>query len=293
MKKSGDRRIFNFIGYTVVTIITLLCILPFLLILSGSLTREDLIYIQGYRLIPEKVSFEAYKMVFDAPLLILNAFGITVSLVVLGTALGLFLTAMGGYIIQRKDFKYRNIFSFFIYFTTLFSGGLVPFYILMVTYFHMKDNYLALLLPPLLNVFYILVMKSFMQSIPDAVIESAKIDGAGELTIFIKIVLPMSSSALATIGLFIALGYWNDWYNAMLFINKQHLIPLQYYLYNIINKAEALNMLAATTGVAVADMPRESFKLAMTVVVIVPVMCVYPFVQRYFVKGVTLGAVKG
>lgn len=199
---------------------------------------------------------------------------------------------------KEKDFKWRNKVSFFFYFTTLFSGGLVPWYILMVKYLGLKDSYLSLLLPPLLSVFNIIIMKSYMSGIPQALTESAKIDGAGDFTIFMKVILPLVKPALATIGMFIALGYWNDWYNSMLFINNENLYSLQYYLYKIVNNIEAYKTILAQAGGGTSlgstiNMPSESLKMALTIIVTGPIILVYPFIQKYFVSGVTIGAVKG
>lgn len=297
MKKSTDIKIFNIISYTIILIIALMCLIPFLLVLMGSLTEEKEIIMNGYSLFPNKISLSAYKTALQEPMAIVRAYGVTVSLTVLGTALGLFIVSMTGYVLQRKDFEWRNKVSFFFYFTTLFSGGLVPWYILMVKYLHLKDNYLALLLPPLLSVFNIIIMKSYIAGIPQALTESAKIDGAGDFQIFIKVILPLIKPALATIGLFIALGYWNDWYNSMLFINNEKLFSLQYYLYKIVNNIEAYkNILAQTGGSSIGsviEMPTESLKMALAMIVTGPIILLYPFVQKYFVSGVTIGAVKG
>ncbi|THF83387.1 carbohydrate ABC transporter permease [Cohnella fermenti] len=288
-----DRLLFNVLGYTFLGLLCLLCLVPLLLVVSGSLSGEEQLVRNGFRLLPQKLSLDGYRMVFKAPGDIVRAFGVSLLVLVAGTSLGAFLTAMTSYVIGRKDFKYRNYFSFYIYFTSVFSGGLVPWYLLMVNYYHMKDSVLALIVPLLMNVFYILVMKSFFASIPEAIIESGKIDGAGELRIFLTLMLPIAKPGLATIALFIGLGYWNDWANAMLFIRDPNLVPLQYYLYNLMNKTEMLNNLAGKTGMPIPDIPKETFKLAMTVIVIAPVFFVYPFLQRFIVSGVTIGSVKG
>lgn len=298
MKKSKEMKAFNIISYTVITIVALLCLIPFLMVLIGSFTLEKEIIANGFSFFPKNFSMEAYKTALKEPMAILRAYGVTASLTVLGTAIGLFIVAMTGYVLQRKDFKWRNKVSFFFYFTTLFSGGLVPWYILMVKYLGLKDSYLALLLPPLLSVFNIIIMKSYMSGIPQALTESAKIDGAGDFTIFMKIILPLAKPALATIGMFIALGYWNDWYNSMLFINNENLYSLQYYLYKIVNNIEAYKTILAQAGGGTAlgstiNMPSESLKMALTIIVTGPIILVYPFIQKYFVSGVTIGAVKG
>lgn len=295
-RSSLDIKVFNVVSYIVLSFIALCCLIPFIIVVSGSFTSEQYILKNGFSLIPKDFSIEAYKVALENPLAVLTAYGVTISLTVIGSALGLFITAMTAYVLTRKDFEWRNKFSFYFYFTTLFSGGLVPWYILMVKYLHLKDNYLALLLPPLLNVFNMLVMKSYMSGIPDAITESAKIDGAGDFTIFIKLILPLAKPALATIGLFIALGYWNDWYNSMLFIQNEKLYSLQYFLYKIVNNVEAYKNILAQTGGSVnvnMELPSESLKMALTVIVTGPIILLYPFVQKYFVQGITIGAVKG
>jgi len=296
MKKSRDVKILNVLSYTVIIVVALLCIIPFLIVIAGSFTEEKTILANGFSLFPKVLSLDAYRTALKEPAEIIRAYGVTTSLTIIGTITGLFIVAMTAYVLQRKDFEWRNKFSFFFYFTTLFSGGLVPWYILMVKYLNFKNSYLALLVPLLLNVFNILVMKSYISGIPQALTESAKIDGAGDFEIFIKIILPLSKPALATVGLFIALGYWNDWYNCMLFINNEKLYSLQYYLYKIVNNIEAYKNIIAQTGGnvgMVVDLPSESLKMALTVIVTGPIILLYPFVQKYFVQGITIGAVKG
>ncbi|MBX9138332.1 MULTISPECIES: carbohydrate ABC transporter permease [unclassified Clostridium] len=298
MKKSKDIKAFNIISYTVISIVALVCLIPFLMVIIGSFTAESEIVANGFSFFPKELSIEAYKTALKEPIAILKAYGVTASLTVIGTAIGLFIVAMTAYVLQRKDFKWRNKVSFFFYFTTLFSGGLVPWYILMVKYLGLKDSYLSLLLPPMLSVFNIIIMKSYMGGIPQALTESAKIDGAGDFTIFVKIILPLAKPALATIGMMIALGYWNDWYNSMLFINNENLYSLQYYLYKIVNNIEAYKTILAQAGGGTSlgstiNMPSESLKMALTIIVTGPIILVYPFIQKYFVSGVTIGAVKG
>ena len=298
MKKSKDIKAFNILSYTLIALVAIICLIPFLMVVVGSFTAEKEIIANGFSFFPKELSLEAYKTALKEPMAILRAYGVTASLTVIGTAIGLFIVAMTAYVLQRKDFKWRNKVSFFFYFTTLFSGGLVPWYILMVKYLGLKDSYLSLLLPPLLSVFNIIIMKSYMSGIPQALTESAKIDGAGDFTIFMKVILPLVKPALATIGMFIALGYWNDWYNSMLFINNENLYSLQYYLYKIVNNIEAYKTILAQAGGGTSlgstiNMPSESLKMALTIIVTGPIILVYPFIQKYFVSGVTIGAVKG
>lgn len=284
-------RAFHAIGYCYILFFTLVCLFPVILVLSGSFTDESSIYRDGYQLIPKVFSTDAYSFLFRDSERIVNAYTVTIFVTFVGTVVGLFLTAMSAYVLLRKDFKYRNFFSFFFYFTTMFSGGLVPVYILMVRYLELKDTYLALILPLLISAFNIILMRNFMKTVPEAIIESAKIDGAGDFTIFIRLILPLSIPALATIGLFLAITYWNDWMLAMLYVESQEKYPLQFMLYEILRSAEYIRDLSyVSQGMTV---PSESFKMATAVVVTGPIILAYPFVQKFFVKGLTIGAVKG
>lgn len=297
-KRSGvkklDRTLFSAIGYTSLTVMALLCLLPFLLVVSSSMTDEQTIILKGYQFIPVDFSGEAFRILFKYPDQMIHAYVVTIGVTVVGTATGLFLTSMTAYALSRKDFKWRNKFSFFFFFTTLFNGGLVPWYLLIVNYLHMKDTALALVVPMVLNVFYIIVMKSFLNGIPEAIVESAKIDGAGDFRIYAQLILPLSKPALATIGLFLALAYWNDWYNALLFVSDDKLMPLQYYLYKMLGNMDGMRKAMMGAGAVVTTaIPTESLKMAMTVVATGPILLAYPLVQRFFVQGLTIGAVKG
>ncbi|MGE5549724.1 MAG: carbohydrate ABC transporter permease [Bacteroidota bacterium] len=295
MRKSMDVILFNIIAYSLLGILALLCVLPFIMLVSGSFSEESLILRTGYGLLPKGFSLRAYEVIFSNPQKILTAYGVSIFVSCAACILALLLISMTAYVLSRKDFRSRNFFAFLFYFTTLFNGGLVPFYILMVRYLHLKNNLLALILPGILNIFFLFIMRNFMtNSIPDALIESAKIDGAGDFNIYFKIVLPLVKPALATIGLFELLGHWNNWYNAMLYIQKEYLYPLQYLLYLLLASARAAGQ-DFTMGLSdvVQETPAETLKLAMTVVVIGPIVLAYPFVQKYFVKGITIGAIKG
>ncbi len=288
-----ERRVLNVVGGLIVGVVSLLCLLPFVLVISGSFSSQASIVKYGFGLFPREFSLDAYKLVFTVPERILLAYRNTILYTIAGTALGLFLTAMTGYALNRKDFAWRNGFSFFFYFTTLFSGGLVPSYLLMMS-LHMKNNPLAIVLPGLLSVFNILIMRNFMNTIPDAISESAKVDGANDFVIFVKLILPLLKPALATIGLFLALSYWNSWYSCMLYISDYHLYTLQYYLYNTLNKAEEIRRLISLgVDTGTESPPSETMKFALTCVATGPIILLYPFVQKYFVKGITIGAVKG
>lgn len=293
-----DKKVLLLIGYIFTGIIAVLCFIPFWMVLVASFTPEKLIVKNGFGLFPSEFSLDAYETVFKDPLVIGRAYLTTIILTLVGSILGVLINAMTAYVLQRKDFDWRNKFSFFFYFTTLFNGGLVPSYVLMIRYLNMKNNYLALLLPLLFNVFNLLVMRSYMSNVPDALTEAAKIDGCGDFRVFWQIMLPLSKPAIATVCLFIALAYWNDWYNAMLYINDETMYPLQYFLYQQVNNIEAYKKILAEMGGGAAvsgaiDLPTQSLKMALTVVVTGPIILAYPFAQKYFVQGITIGAVKG
>ena len=289
-----DRVLFNILSYAVLTALSAACLLPFLLVLSGSVSEQYSIQLHGYRLFPETISLDAYKMLFRIPQELLRAYGVTIFVTAVGTVLGLWLTSMAAYVLSSRDFRFRYQVSFFFYFTTLFSGGVIPTYILIVNYLNLKDNLLALILPGMLTPWFIMLMRNFIKSIPFTIIEAAKIDGAGDWRIYMHIVLPLSKAGLATIGLFIALNYWNDWYHASLYINSEALYPLQYLLYRMLSNAEYMKQ-AAAAGVFLegASMPTETLKMATAIVVTGPILLLYPFIQRYFVKGIMIGGVKG
>lgn len=293
VKLSTSSKLFYILAYVSVGLMALICIVPFIVLISGSFTSENYIRTQGYSLFINEFSTKAYELIFRNPVTVFRAYGISILITGVGTILGTLLITMTAYVICRKDFKYRNHFSFFFYFTTLFNGGMVSTYIFYIQYLKLKDSLWALILPGLFNVFYLLIMRSFVNTIPPSLIEASKIDGAGEYRIFFQVVFPLLKPGLATVGLFMALGYWNDWYNAMLYINSNTKFPLQYMLYNLLQQTQALARIASQSGISVADLPSNSLKMAMAIVATGPILLVYPFVQKYFVKGITVGSVKG
>lgn len=276
----------------------LICLVPVLLVLAISFTPENTLVSEGYALIPSKLSFEAYRFVFGNTGQILRAYGITIMVTVIGTLLSLTLITLYAYPISRKELKYRKFFTFFLFFTMLFSGGLIPTYMIYTKLIHIKDTYAALVMPMLMGAWNVLVMKSFFQSsIPDEVIESVKIDGGGDWTVFLKIVLPLSLPGLATIALFVSVAYWNDWMMPLYYITDQKKYNLQYLLYSIMNNIQYLSEHASDVNQggmgALQNIPSEGARMAMCIMALGPVVLVYPFLQKYFVKGLTVGAVKG
>jgi len=293
IKRPFDELMFQGVGYVVVGFFAVMCIIPFMMIISSSMTSETYILRNGYTLIPRDFSIEGYKLIFMAPMTMVRAYGITIFVTVVGTVIGVFIAAMTGYVLQRPDFTWRNPVSFFIFFTTLFNGGLVPWYILITQYLHMKNSVWALIIPSTISVWNILLAKGFIRSIPYAITESAKIDGCGDFKIFMLLIMPLSKPVIATIGLFTALGYWNDWFHAMLFITDKNLYPLQYYLYKLLGDIQEMRRIMEEAGLYFPSFPVESMKMALTVVVTGPIIFLYPFVQKYFIQGLTIGSVKG
>jgi putative aldouronate transport system permease protein len=294
IKDTQSIKAFHMVSYCLLTILAIFCILPLWLVLAGSFSSDESIIRKGYSLIPRDFTLEAYKFLFTFPEDIIRAYTVSIGVTVIGTLLGLFLISMAGYVLQRKDLKHRNQISFFIYFTTIFQGGLIPWYILVVNYLHLNNTYFILILVGLSSPFLIILMRSFIKaSIPSEMIESAKIDGAGDFKIYFSIVLPLAKPALATVGLFLALNYWNDWFSVSLFIEDKAKYNLQFFMYNMLTQAQVISKLVTSGAASSIRVPSETAKLAISVIAIGPIVLLYPFLQRFFVKGLTLGAVKG
>ena len=281
-------------AYIFITLFALACLIPFVLMVSASFSTETTITKNGFAILPQGFTTAAYDLVFKSPRILVGSYVVTIVMTAVGTLIGLFIVAMTGYSLQRKDFPFRNGIMFFIYFTTLFSAGLAPTYLWMTQYLNLKDSYLAVLLPLLMSPWLIILMKNFVKSIPYEITESGKMDGAGDFKIFVSLILPMLKPALATIGLFIALGYWNEWYNSMLYLSSSvEYKPLQNYLYGIVNQAAALKNSVAGANVPAGQLPTTTLKMATAVLATGPIIFLYPFVQKYFIAGITVGAVKG
>ena len=294
IKKTTSTIIFNVIAYVLLALGSIVCVVPFLMILSGSFTDNHTILTQGYSILPRDVTIDAYKTIFKAPKDIFQAYKMTIYYTIVGTFVGLMMITLTAYVISRKEFKYRNKISFLIYFTSIFGGGMIPWYLMYANVLGLKGSTLAIWFPALMSPFLIILMRTFiMGSVPDAITESAKIDGTGHVKIFFQIVMPVLGPGLATVGLFLALGYWNDWYRSSMFSTSSKTWELQFYLYDLLNATTALKQMSQSTSISTADLPTQSVKLAMAVVATGPVLLFYPFVQRYFVSGITVGAVKG
>lgn len=283
----------NIVGYLLIGIFALICVIPFYLVIVASFTSNNSLIRNGYPLILTEIDLQSYLLCLKNPTAILRSYGTTIGVTLVGTFCSVIMATMTGYVLSRKDFPWRNKISFFFFFTTLFNGGLVPWYMLCVRYLKFKNSYLGLILPLMFSVWNMIIAKSFMAGIPSEITESAKIDGANDMVIYVKLILPLTKPLIATLGLFSALAYWNDWYNCMLFITDEDMFTLQYYLQRVLGSAEAMRIVAEKSGIALTSIPLEGMKMAMTVIATGPIVLLYPFVQRYFVKGLTIGAVKG
>jgi len=296
LKKTPDHVVFDIVSYGLTFIFGMMCLIPFYLIFISSFASDSALLRNGYRLIPKEFSLNSYQWVFKSPQRIFLAYRNTIFVTVTGTALSVLLSTMTGYVLARKDFPWRNGFSLFYFFTTLFNGGLVPWYILCTQYLGFKNKFISMILPMAFPVWNMIIAKNYMKGIPYEIIESAKVDGANDILIFFRLILPVATPLIATLGLFSALTYWNDWYNCMLFVTDKNKQNLQYFLQEMLGSIEALKQLIAKGESSVLDnvtLPQAGIKMAMTCVVVGPIIFLYPMIQKYFIKGLTIGAVKG
>ena len=277
-------------------LLSLACIVPILLVAAVSITSESSITLNGYRFIPESFSWEAYRYLWQEGKVVAHAYGVTIFVTVVGTVVSLLVTSLFAYPLARKDFAYRKLFAFLIVFTLLFHGGMVSWYMVTTQILHLKNSLAALIIPYLFNGWYVMILRTFfMTTIPDAVLESAKIDGAGEFRIFFSIVLRLSLPGRATVGLFSAIVYWNDWWLPLMLITDDKIMNMQYLLYKAQSKADFLSSANALNygATAMTAPPSLTLRMALAVIGIGPIVLAYPFFQKYFVQGLTIGAVKG
>ena len=290
-------RVFQVLANTLMVILAICALAPFFLMLMSSLTDEQVLIANGYSFFPEKLSTYAYEYLFVQSGSVARGYLISMSVTVVGTLCNLFITLLYAYPLSRKELPGRQIFAFYLFFTMLFSGGLVPAYLMWTQTFHIRNTVIALLVPGLLmSPFNVIMMRTyFTTNIPDEVIDAARVDGAGEFGILFKVVFPMALPITATIGLLVGLAYWNDWMNGLYYINDDKLYSIQVLLMKIQRNLDQLRQQAqnGSGNVNMADLPSTSVRMALTVMGILPVMIIYPFLQRYFVKGITLGAVNG
>lgn len=288
----------NALFHVVFIIISLLCVIPVLFVLSISFSSEAAINEYGYRLIPKVFSAESYLFLLKQGSVILRALGVSLFVTITGTVLGTLLTTTMGYVLSRSQYRLRGFLTWVVFIPMVFNGGMVSSYYVNANLLGLKNNIWALILPLAVSSFNVIICKTFFKStIPDSIVESAKIDGASQLKIFFKIVLPISLPVLATIGLFLCFTYWNDWFQSMLYIDDSRLNSLQALLTQIMGNVDYLSQNAASLGVSAAElaknMPKEGARMAIAILIVLPIACAYPFFQRYFISGLTVGAVKG
>jgi len=296
MMDSKKSRCYQAVINVILLLVTLIIVLPFVLVFLSSLTDENVLIRNGYSFFPEKFSFYAYQYIIRQGDKILRAYGVTILVTVVGTVLNIAMSALMAYPLSVKTLPHRRAITFFIFFTMLFNGGLVPTYLIYTKYLHIADTIWALIVPSLLvNAFQVMLVRNyFATSIPESLLESAKLDGAGEMSIFRLIVLPLSKPILATVGLMMALAYWNNWTNGLYYLNDPALYSIQNVLNAINNNIAALTSMAGS-GLYInkSDIPTLTARMAIAVLGVLPMLIIYPFFQRYFVKVISLGAVKG
>nr|WP_255654504.1 carbohydrate ABC transporter permease [Cohnella sp. REN36] len=285
-------RLFLLLMYAVLSAFALFCFIPFWIVFINSFADESLLQTAGYQLLPGKFSLHAYEFLLSGKQ-VFRSYGITIIVTIAGTALGVLVTAAYAYTLSHRKVKYRNILSFLTFLTMLFGAGLVGFYMLIANWLHLKDTVWALILPYLLNPFYAFILVSYYRTLPYELNEAATVDGANDLYIFFRIIWPISLPAIATVSLFYALQYWNDWYLSLLFIDNYKMLPLQMMIRQLMSN---LNVMAYVSGSQTqynVIVPTYGMQLAIVCITIGPIVFVYPFIQRFFIKGLTLGSVKG
>lgn len=280
----------NFAVHGVLCLVGLTCLIPLVLVVSISLSDELRLAKEGYRLLPVGFTTFAYEYILQEPGQILRAYGVTSFVTAVGTVTGLLVCALLAWPLARKDFRLRGPLSFYVFFTLLFNGGMVPFYILVTRYLGLKDNILVLILPYMVTAWYVLIIRTSFSQLPTELLDAARIDGAGEWRIFFRIVVPLSKPVLATIGLFFVLRFWNDWFLALLFVDDSALYPLQYLLYVLMAN---INIMAANPQTTGMPIPTLSARMAMAVLAFGPALFTFLLLQKYFVRGITIGGLKG
>lgn len=277
-------------------LLALFCLLPLVFVISISFSNEKDLIRNGYAMFPRVFSLEAYKMILKEPAQLLRSYSVSIFISSVGSVLALTISSMIGYVLTRKDFKASRIITFMIFFPLLFQAGLVPFYIYVVKFLRLKNTLTILIIPYLVIPWLVLLLKGFMAQIPRSVIESGWLDGASEITIFFRIIAPMSKAALATVGLFYLLTFWNDWWLSLLFITDKAKLPLQLLLQRLLSNAEFMRSAmfqSSGVGVDLTDLPTDTARMATALLVAGPILVVFPFFQRFLVRGITVGSIKG
>jgi putative aldouronate transport system permease protein len=281
------------LAYVAIGLFVIAAIIPFMTIVSTSLTDEQYIRANGFDIFPHAITLDAYKYVLGRGSSILGAYQVTLFVTFAGTAFSLLLTTMMAFALSRREWRMSVPISFFVYFTMLFNGGIVPWYIVTTKYLHLYDSLASLIVPYAINAFNLIVLRSFFSTIDNAIFEAARIDGANDIKLLFNIALPLAMPGLATIGLFYSISYWNDWWLALMLVSDRELYPLQLLIRAITSNISYAASSGVNSSIAAAAIPKEGVKMATTVLTIGPIILLYPFLQRYFVKGLTIGSVKG
>ncbi len=290
-----ESKSFNRVATIILTFLVIVTLLPIVLLVIASFTKEQVLVQNGYTFFPKALSLDAYYYMVKQGAVIVRSYGVSFLVTVLGTVMSVVVTTTLAYPMARKSFRYKNVLSFFVFFTMLFNGGIVPSYIMWSRFFHIKNTLWALIIPNyMVTAFNVILVKNFYQNnVPDALVEAAQIDGASELKTFYRIMFPLSRPVVATIRLFTGLCYWNDWTNGLYYVDNEKLFSIQLLLMKIMNNIQALKANTALMGTGTVELPGTSVRMAMAFVGILPILIVYPFVQKYLVEGVVIGAVKG
>lgn len=294
IKKSNADRAVTISAYVFMAFFAIACLYPIVLTFSVALSSEKEIAKYGYSILPRGFTFDTFKYILvNSGGKIARAYGVSIFITVVGTLLSMFVTSMLAFAVSIKSLKYRNVISFICNFTIIFSAGLIPWYIVCVNYYGLKNNIWGLILPLVFNVWNMFILRTHFMAIPPSLYEAARIDGAGFFWMYLRIGLPLAKTGLLTVGLMYVLSYWNDYWHALIFINDKELFPLQYYLYSILSNVNAVSSGRIPAGASAGmTLPAETIKMAITVITIGPIIFIYPFVQKFFVKGIMSGAVK-
>mgnify|MGYP004464138009 FL=1 len=298
MKKLTSEKRFMYICLIILLVFTAICIAPFLLMFAASITDEQTLLREGYRFWPSSVSFDTYRYLWAKRETIGRAYIISILVTFVGTTINVVITSLFGYPLSRKDFKWRNVFAFIVFFTMLFNGGMTASYIIWTRTFHIKNTIWALLLPNYLmgGMNVLMVRNYYTASIPDSILEAARIDGATEMQIYRKILVPLSKPVMITIALFAGMAYWNDWSNGLYYISEPKLYSINVYLNNLMNNIQMLKQQSSMTeGVNLSglELPSVGVRMAIAMIAVLPILVIFPFIQGQLVKGVVIGGVKG
>ena len=294
IKVSAADRAVSVFAYALITIVAVACLVPLVMVVSVSVSNNTSVVQKGYSILPRDFSLDTYIYLFaHSGLRILRSYGVTLFITIVGTAVAIVITGMCSFALSIKTLKYRNVIAYFCNFTLIFSAGLIPWYYVCVNWYGFGNNFRSLIVPQIINVFNMVLLRTYFEQVPLSLYESARIDGAGYFKIWSSIAVPLTKTGMITVGMMYALALWNDWWNALMFVDDRNYYPLQYYLYNILSNVNALSSGRVPAGAAAnITLPSETVKMAVTIVTIGPIIFLYPFVQKYFVNGIMTGAVK-